>query len=410
MPGLLDGVRVLESAMLFNGDRLGCLLGDLGADVIKVEAPPVGDYLRDFLGQIAPHQSPAHLEVNKHKRSLVLNLRKDDGRDLFWRLLETADVFVDGNAGDALDRLGIGYEAQRAHKPSIIYCQYSGFGGSGPYAQIPTHGQMMNALAAGTPQETGPDGFLRPSTVEPFMGGISRDDGTATGGLFAAYSIAAALWRRERTGVGARIDVAASDAVLANSWIGATYALNQHRLTDRRSLPATSSAEPSAKYQYYETRDGKAILFCGIEPKFWRNFCRAVGREDLDGAEGDFPVDFAAGQDTLRSELRKIFRTKDLADWVQIARDADIAMGPAYASVNELLDDPHFAARGLLVDGHHDVAGPYTYVGFPAIIEDSPYRVQRGAPRLGEHTDELLAELGVDEGQRDRLKSEKVVA
>ena len=113
MSDLLAGIRVIESAALYNGDSLGMLLGDMGADVIKVESPFRGDYLRDFLGQITPHHSPAHLQVNKNKRSVTLDLRKDAGREVFWRLLDTADVFVDGNAADACEKLGIGYEAQR---------------------------------------------------------------------------------------------------------------------------------------------------------------------------------------------------------------------------------------------------------------------------------------------------------
>src|SRR5688572_10540600 len=117
MSDLLSGIRVLESAMLFNGDTVGAHLADLGADVIKVEGPPVGDYLRHFLGQIAPGYSPAHVQINRNKRSIAIDLRSDAGREVFWKLLDTADVFVDGNAADACDKLGIGYAAQRARKP-----------------------------------------------------------------------------------------------------------------------------------------------------------------------------------------------------------------------------------------------------------------------------------------------------
>jgi crotonobetainyl-CoA:carnitine CoA-transferase CaiB-like acyl-CoA transferase len=142
---------------------VGTLLGDLGADVIKIESPFQGDYLRDFLGQITPHHSPAHVQVNKNKRSVALDLRTAAGKEIFWRLLATADVFLDGNAGDALDRLGVGYAEQRKRKPDIVFCQVSGFGHGGAYGSIPTHGQMMNALAACTPMEMGEDGLTRPA-------------------------------------------------------------------------------------------------------------------------------------------------------------------------------------------------------------------------------------------------------
>src|SRR5258708_27679615 len=151
---LLQGVRVIESAMLLTGDHLGTLLGDLGADVIKVERPPAGDYIRDFLGQIRPRYSPAHVQVNKNKRSVGLDLRQPESLEVFWRLMATADVFVDGAAGDAAASLGIGYEEQRRRKPDIIYCQVSGYG-AGPYAGVPTHGALMNALAGRSPQVVG---------------------------------------------------------------------------------------------------------------------------------------------------------------------------------------------------------------------------------------------------------------
>ena len=160
------GIRVVECAVLFNGDTVGMWLGDMGADVIKVESPEQGDYLRDMLGQIVPHHSPAHLQVNKNKRSLTLDLRRDEGRDVFWDLLRTADVFVDGFLAGACDALGIGYERQREVKPDIVYCHCSGFGATGPYARVPTHGQMMNALAASVPLATGDDGLVRERRVD----------------------------------------------------------------------------------------------------------------------------------------------------------------------------------------------------------------------------------------------------
>ena len=178
--GLLTGVRVLESAQLFNGDTLGAVLGDLGADVIKIESPFRGDYLRDFLGQVTPHNSPAHLQINKNKRSVALDLRKGRGREVFWRLLATADVFVDGNSADAMDKLGVGYTAQRERRPEIVYCQYTGYGATGPYSTIPTHGQMMNAAAGATPVVMDDTGLVRPyHGPQNFNGIASGGEGTA---------------------------------------------------------------------------------------------------------------------------------------------------------------------------------------------------------------------------------------
>jgi crotonobetainyl-CoA:carnitine CoA-transferase CaiB-like acyl-CoA transferase len=412
MSDLLSGIRVLESAALYNGDTVGMLLGDLGADVVKIESPFRGDYLRDFLGQITPHNSPAHVQVNKNKRSVTLDLRQDAGREVFWKLFDTADVFVDGNAADACEKLGIGYAAQRARNPAIVYCQYSGFGSDGPYHSIPTHGQMMNAIVAATPTEMGDDGFLHEVGGAGAMGNMrSGGEGTAAGAVHAALHVAAALVQRARTGEGCFIDVAGHDGVVVNGWIAATYLLNEHRITDRAGMPARADGQSTgAKYQFYETRDGNVVLFCAIEPKFWINFCEAVARDELIGDVGSsVPVDFAGDERALRHELQDIFRTRDLADWLQFAIDHDVPIGPAYRTLEEAARDPHMRGRNVFVAGDHPSAGPFTYIGEAAKVAGQAYRVRHPAPRLGEHTRELLAEVGLDAAAIDRLASEGVI-
>lgn len=380
---LLEGVRVVECAVLFNGDQTGRLLADMGADVIKVEAPGTGDYLRDFLGQITPHHSPAHLYVNRNKRSMTINLRSQEGRDVFFELLRTTDIFVDGFAGDACERMGIGYDAQRAVKADIIYVQCSGFGATGPYANIPTHGQMMGALGGGVELRMGDDGLVEE------IGGMG--DGTVVGATNAVMTALGALHYRDRTGQGMKIDAAGSDAVMAVQWFHPTYAWNDHRLTDRRGMPRGGEG-PSAKYQFYETRDHKFVLFCGIEQKFWRNFCAEVGRPDLlDGHDESVPVDF--GPSALRKELQAIFHQRTLAEWMDAALRSDIAMGPAN-QLADLTGDPHLTAREIIVKTVHPQAGEVMQVGWPAPVEGQPFEVARPAPELGEHTDEVLRELG----------------
>jgi crotonobetainyl-CoA:carnitine CoA-transferase CaiB-like acyl-CoA transferase len=398
---LLEGVRVLECAVLFNGDQTGRLLADLGADVVKVESPGVGDYLRDFLGQITPHHSPAHMYVNRGKRSLTLDLRSEAGRDVFFRLLAETDIFVDGFAGDACDRLGIGYEAQRAVKPDIIYCQCSGFGARGPYAQVPTHGQMMGALGGGVRLRMGEDGLVEE------VGGLG--DGTVVGATNAALTAVAALHRRAGSGEGARIDAAGSDSVLSTMWFGPLYEWNDDRLADRSSVPRPAEGERNAKYFFYQTKDEKYLLFCGIEHKFWDNFCRAIGREDLLDAKDDrAPVDFGRGQADLAPLLQDIFHQRTLAEWMDVARESDIAMGPAN-QVEDLRSDPHLAAREIIVETVHPHAGPFTTVGWPAPIDGQPFEVTRPAPLLGEHTDEVLRAAGYSEADIADLRAQRVV-
>jgi crotonobetainyl-CoA:carnitine CoA-transferase CaiB-like acyl-CoA transferase len=416
MSELLAGVRVIESAALFNGDTVGAILGDLGADVVKMESPFQGDYLRWMLGQISPGHSPAHLQINKNKRSVTLDLRQEAGREVFWKLLATADVFVDGNSSDACAKLGIGFEAQRRHKPDIIYCQYSGFGAEGPYARIPTHGQMMDALAGAYPRQMGDDGFLHEAShAGPMSGMDSGGEGTAAGAVHAALHVAAAVAHRYRTGKGCFIDVAGTDGVIAQAWISATYTLNEHRIADRRSMPAMDEGQMTgAKYQYYECRDGKNILFCCIEPKFWSNFCRAIGRDDLLDASSaatpeSGPVDFGHGEHELRRELQRVFHTRDLEEWIALAAEQDIAMGPAYRSILEAAADPQVRSLGVVRVEELPGVGEFTYIGEAGRVEGQPYRIRRPAPDLGAHTAEVLRELGYTETEIDALAADKII-
>ena len=197
---LLSGVRVIEFGILFNGDMVGMLLADMGAEIIKVESPVVGDYLREMHGHVAPSFSPTHLQANKNKRSVTLDLNAPDGQEAFWRLLETSDVFLDGLSGQACERMGLGYAAQRARNPRIIYCQHSGFGASGPYAAIPTHGVMLRALAGGMPHAMGDDGRMHPTLSPDLMGGATQmGEVVIVGAMVSAMNIAADRGRSGRS-------------------------------------------------------------------------------------------------------------------------------------------------------------------------------------------------------------------
>jgi crotonobetainyl-CoA:carnitine CoA-transferase CaiB-like acyl-CoA transferase len=410
---LLEGVRVLECAMLPTGDQTSRLLGDLGADVIKVERPGTGDYLRELGDRITPQNSVFHLLCNRNKRSIEIDLRSDEGRALFFRLLATADVFVDGFAGDACAQLGIGYEAQRAAKPDIVYCQASGFGARGPYGQIPVHGYMMGAVGGQLVLEKDAEGVIR-EVVNPdgfyFSGSI---DGPLSTALYGALTTVAALRRRDVTGEGAYIDAAGADAVLANQCLDAVMAWNAEAITDRRNPPPPVGLDPRKrpKYTYYETSDGKVVLLAAIEHKFWDNFCRAVGREDLLNVKNTtFAVDFAdGGKADLLDELIPVFRSKTAAEWVDIARKWDIPLSPANSKL-ETLTDPHLRAREIVHEMEHPVAGHYVSTGWPAPVSGQPFDVARHAPALGEQTDEVLTDLlGLTPDEIAGLRTRKVV-
>jgi crotonobetainyl-CoA:carnitine CoA-transferase CaiB-like acyl-CoA transferase len=388
MTALLNGVRVVETGVLLTVDFLGMLLGDEGADVVKVESPELGDYLRNILTRFAPDWSTFHLSVNRNKRSITVDARQPDGQAVLTRLLETADVFITGNIARTNERLGLDYDSVRRVRPDIVYCQATGFGATGPYAEIPTHGQMMDALGGGTPTlDVADDGLTRAS---PDDAARSGSGGVVLGPLYAAFGVAAALNRRARTGEGCYLDVSCADAVIAGSWLRAVALLNPDKTDTDTGARGVSN---SAKYQYYETKDGKFMLFCGIEAKFWDHFCRAVGREDLlaDHAR-ERVVDFANDGDALRRELRDIFLSRTQAEWVEVAIDADIAMGPAL-QFDDIVDDPHLRARGMVVTDRHPVVGPFLTYGNPIVVPGEEFTI-RPAPAHGEHTDEVLMSLG----------------
>jgi len=409
---LLEGIRVLECAMLPTGDQTSRLIGDLGADVIKIERPGTGDYLRELGDRITDQNSIFHLFCNRNKRSVELNLRSDEGREIFFKLLRTADIFVDGFAGDACDKLGIGYSAQRDVKPDIIYCQANGFGTRGSYSQIPVHGYMMGAVAGQSELQVSDDGVVT-EVVNPqgyyFSGSI---DGPLSTALYAALTATAALRYRDQTGQGCYIDAAGADAVLANQSLDAVVAWNRDRITDRRNPPPPVGLDPRRrpKYTYYQTKDHKVVLLAAIEHKFWDNFCRAIDRADLLEAQNKtFAVDFAdGGKADLLDELIPIFRSRTAAEWIDIARMYDIPLCPAN-SKTDTLTDPHLAAREIVHHSEHPVAGPYTSTGWPAPVAGQPFDTSRPAPALGEHTGEVLAEIGYSGDEVAALRGRGVV-
>jgi crotonobetainyl-CoA:carnitine CoA-transferase CaiB-like acyl-CoA transferase len=401
MSGLLEGVKVVEAAVLLTGDYFGMLLADEGAEVVKIESPGLGDYIRDHMGAVAPHYSPFHLFVNRNKKSVTLDMKRPEGKEVFARIAADADVFITGFTADTPARLGMGYEQLRAIKPDIVYAQATGFGARGPYATIPTHGSMMNALVA-SPQLEMVDGHVRTAP-----GGGGGAQGVVIGPLFAAYAVAAALYRRERTGEGCYIDVSCADAVLASSWPGFAVSRNREGLEMVAMSPLVYGGV-AARYAYYETSDRKYILFCPEEKKFWQRFCELVDSPALVAKHDDSVVTDFGEDPELWDQLQEIFHTRTQTEWIDDFIRLGIPGAPALGP-DELADDPHLQARGMLFDEVHPVAGRFHTLANPVLVDGQEFSVRVPSPALGEHTDEVLGSVGYSPEELADLRAAGVI-
>ncbi|MGE5851362.1 MAG: CaiB/BaiF CoA transferase family protein, partial [Candidatus Methylomirabilota bacterium] len=329
---LLKGITILDLTRLLPGPYGTMLLADLGAEVVKIEEPEVGDYARVFEPSVGG-EGAAFQAVNRNKKSVALNLKVEAGKAAFRRLAATADVVVEQFRPGVMDRLGLGWEALKALNPRLVYCALTGFGQDGPYRNRVGHD--INYIALG--------GLLHLTGMEggpPVLPGVQVAD--LSGGMMAALGILAALLARERTGEGRCVDVAMLDTVM--SWLGLQAAfLGATGKTPQRGRWFLGGGLPG--YQVYETRDGRYISVGALEEKFWRNLCVALGREDLiPFAEPD-----EAKRREIQAELGGIFKAKTRDEWCAQLADAEVCFAPVN-DLAEALADPQARHRGMAAE------------------------------------------------------------
>ena len=369
----LAGVRVLDLTRLLPGPVCTMHLADLGADVIKVEDTGAGDYART-LGAKPGDVSAFFRMVNRNKRSVALNLKRDEGRAAFLTLARHADVVVESFRPEVVDALGVGCEAVRAMRPSIVYASITGYGQTGPRAMAAGHD--INYLGyAGVLDQTGTRGG------PPALSNLQIAD-LLGGAMTAATAILAALVGARATGRGRHVDVSMADGSLAHN-IFALHALEQTGRTAPRGEDLLTGGVPC--YGVYPTKDGRWLAVGALEEKFWREVCSTIDRPDLvtsalaTGAEGA----------RVRAELDAVFGASTLAEWVERFAGVDACVTPVL-TLREALADEQFAARGMVVrsaDGSRSYAPPWKLSGHD-------FRVEREAPAQGQHTYELLREAG----------------
>jgi crotonobetainyl-CoA:carnitine CoA-transferase CaiB-like acyl-CoA transferase len=370
----LDGLRVIELTQVMAGPFCGQVLADMGADVVKVEPPLVGDQTRRSMGEAA------FRAVNRNKRSIALDLKSAEHVAILHELVTTADVLLENYRPGVAARLGADYETLQAINPRLIYASISGFGQTGPYAQRPGFDLIAQGVA-GVMSVTGePDG-------NPVKCGVPVSDLSAA--LFCAIGILSALQARERTGEGQRIDTSLWEGALALS-IWETAELWS---TGVAPQPLGSAHRLTAPYQALKTRDGH-ITVGGNNQKLWERLCATIGRGDLPGDPRFVTnADRMANRPALAAELEQALVAHDTAYWVDTLLEAGVPAGPIL-DYQQVVDDPHTQARDMVVEMEHPEAGTVYGLGIPVKLSATPGSIRRPAPLLGQHTDEILAELG----------------
>jgi crotonobetainyl-CoA:carnitine CoA-transferase CaiB-like acyl-CoA transferase len=402
--GLLPGVRIIESSLL-GPAAVGMQLADLGAEVIKVENPG-GDYVRKMAFPIIDGISLLHWHLNRGKKSIVLDLRTTEGVATYLDLVRNADAVIEAMRPGALARRGLSYERMCEVNPRIVFCTISGYGATGPYKDMPSHGIAYDAWA----------GVARPTFNAEGLPTIPSYTtiGINAGPLYAALGILAGIIRARATGHGCRFEVAQSDAAASFNWNGIegnkAYERPEDEVTGndgdgkgpRRPVGDNSMTE-SVRYQYYRSKDG-IVLFMASEREFWKNFAYGVGRPELyDDNPGSKYADHARGNVALRHELAKIFATRSTAEWLQFGLEVNTPICPANDS-KTITRDPQFLDR-LPFRSSRDHGTDLMPSPIKMIDEELPVP-EKAAVAAGRDTDRVLADvLGYDAARIAALRA-----
>lgn len=388
----LDRIKILDMSRLLPGPYGTMLLADLGADVIKIEDPDAGDYAR-FQEPMVEGQGALFTMVNRNKRSVQLDLKKEKGRETFMKLAEDADVIFEQFRPGIVEKLGVDYESVKESNPEIIYCSLSGYGQEGPYKERVGHD--LNYISLG-----GLLDMTRSKGGEPAIPGVPISD--MVGGLMAAFSIVNALLDRELNDSGGEyIDVSMMEAVMSLtsgplSWIP----LIQNEAPEAGETLLTGKYPC---YDCYETEDGKYVTLAALEPKFWKRFCEIIDREDL--IEKQYPE--GGEEEKVRGILEEKFKSRTREEWEDILGEEEVMFAPV-KNLKEAYRDEHVKERdflGTLKVGEKEIK----QLGFPAKSSKDIDEFRSEPPKKGEQTEEVLKESGLSEEEIEDLKEEEIV-
>ncbi len=392
----LEGIRVLDLTRALAGPFCTLMLGDNGADVIKIEIPGTGDDTRSWGPPFIQEESAYFLSINRNKRSLTLNLRDPKAKEIFLKLAGDADVVVENFTPGVMERFGLGYEEVKATNPGIIYCSISGFGQGGPYRTRSAYDQIMQGMG-GLMSITGePDG-------EPQKIGVAVTDIGA--GMWAAFGIMSAIHHRHVHGEGQYIDVSMLDAQVA--WL--TYQAAYY-FANGEAPRRLGAAHPTlVPYQAFPCKDGKLLNLAVGSERIWERFCEAIGRPDLkDNPDYATNPDRVKNRDKLVSLLGEVFSQRPVLEWVDALNGASVPAGP----INDLADvfsDPQVLARDMFQEIPHPTLGSIKQTGLPIKFSGTPGGLDRHPPLLGEHNSEILEELGYSGQDIKEMQDKSVI-
>lgn len=387
----LDNITVLDLTRLLPGAVATMMLGDFGADIIKIEEPGLGDPARQSRAGIK--QPGAYfLATNRNKRSVTINLKHERGREVFLKLVEKADVVVEGFRPGVMDRLGIGYETLKSLNPRLIYCAITGYGQDGPYRLRAGHDANYLSVA-------GLLGVNGPKGGPPVLSGVQLAD-LAGGSLNAVIGVLLALQARARTGEGQFVDVSMMDGSLAMMFVPFASFLANGAQPERGNEGLSGRY---ACYQLYETKDGRYLSLGALEHKFWENACRVLGREDFIGKCFNH-----GAQEEMIAAFREIFKTRTSAEWLAAFENVDTCVA-LVNDIAEMIEDPQVKHRGLIAEIEHPTEGRLKQIGPTVKLSATPGAMRLPPPRLGEHTREILKSLDYTDEMIESLAREGVV-
>lgn len=397
MPQALADIKVLDLSRVLAMPYCSMMLGDLGAEIIRVERPGLGDETRHWGPPWVGELSAYYLCTNRNKKSITVDLKKKEGQEIIRRLAKRSDILLENFLPGSLAEMNLGYEQIRALNPGIVYASVTGYGQNGPYRDFPGFDFIIQA-------QGGLMSIIGESGGPPMKVGVAIVDITA--GLFAASAILAALHYREKTGIGQYIDLALLDAQVA--WL-ANQASNY--LVSNKVPRRMGNAHPNiVPYETFQAQDGIYIALGVGNDNQWRKFCKLAKIEHLmDDPRYATNPKRVENRRELVSILKDIFQGKDSKEWIRLLTQAEIPCGPIN-TIDRVFSDPQVLAREMLIGMEHPAVGPFKVVGSPMKLSETPVQYRTPPPLLGEHTEEILRDvLGYSKAEITRLKEEKVI-